>query len=687
MQRKALGSAVLSALGLTATGYDVLAGPVEPGAYELVILPTPVVTNTTGSGATSTGFKFGKDGAWSSSFSFGGPAPSSNLPSQGMTDNALGGGIGGDSFVGILGITIADNGALAVTSFSKDAIFATAGATFTQYLGTAGTSLMTGSVDLNNGSMSLTPTGRLGATTNPTLADRVWNISNATRGPTPSATEYLPITTGSASTYKTGGSDPQPAQVNTTINGMVFSNIGDVNLDGIDDYSGVLVSGGTIGPDWASFDNANFFETWNSRLLSKSPRVKNDTLAVFLTTPRTVAVLANDQGKPTLIVDDPLTPNASTQGGSVVVNTGASPNTITYTAPAGFTGQDSFMYTARDGDNNTGTATVTVTVSSQSALASSDTGATKQGQPTVPPVDVDDNDSSVLGTLDPSTVAITAQGSNGTAVSNANGTVTYTPVADFVGQDTFTYTIRDDVPSTSDPATVTITVTPGPLVSQGTYGNGTIAASLTPPATNGVVGASDIPVADTGITASCVGGCFDFIITGAAATTKIVLPPLGLPINTGSNLRYRKFTNGAWEDFDTTGGDSIASAPKSVRGGCPAPGNAAWKTWTASSGISPDASHQDDECLELTINDAIGTTSTNDSNSAAGTIADPGGLGSNIAAVQPSGTINSFQKNTSGGCTISVDKPGLPSRADWLVLGLIGAWLGALRLRRSKPAQ
>ena len=50
---------------------------------------------------------------------------------------------------------------------------------------------------------------------------------------------------------------------------------------------------------------------------------------------------------------------------------------------------------------------------------------------------------------------------NGTAVDNGDGTITYTPDANWFGTDTFTYQVCDNgTPSLCDTATVTITVNP-----------------------------------------------------------------------------------------------------------------------------------------------------------------------------------------------------------------------------------
>src|SRR5207253_308321 len=54
-------------------------------------------------------------------------------------------------------------------------------------------------------------------------------------------------------------------------------------------------------------------------------------------------------------------------------------------------------------------------------------------------------------------VSLDSQASNGTAVVNANGTITYTPNADYNGPDSYTYTVTSG--GVSETATVNVTVT------------------------------------------------------------------------------------------------------------------------------------------------------------------------------------------------------------------------------------
>ena len=73
-------------------------------------------------------------------------------------------------------------------------------------------------------------------------------------------------------------------------------------------------------------------------------------------------------------------------------------------------------------------------------------------------VDVAANDSDTDGTLDLASVTIGTQAFNGIAVSNGDGTVTYSPNPTFNGVDSFSYTIRDNDNNVSNTANVSITV-------------------------------------------------------------------------------------------------------------------------------------------------------------------------------------------------------------------------------------
>ena len=77
-------------------------------------------------------------------------------------------------------------------------------------------------------------------------------------------------------------------------------------------------------------------------------------------------------------------------------------------------------------------------------------------------IDVTANDTDADGAIDPTTVTVTEPDNGTVAVDGTTGAVTYTPDLDFVGTDTFTYTVDDDQGNISNVATVTVTVTTTP---------------------------------------------------------------------------------------------------------------------------------------------------------------------------------------------------------------------------------
>jgi large repetitive protein len=122
----------------------------------------------------------------------------------------------------------------------------------------------------------------------------------------------------------------------------------------------------------------------------------------------------------------------------------------------GQTATTSFTYTVSDGQGGSDTATVTVTVTgaNDAPVAVDDSVSTDEDTPLT--IDVLANDSDTDG--DTLTVT-TATAGNGTVVINLDGTITYTPDADFHGSDTISYTISDGNGGTAT-ATVTVTVNP-----------------------------------------------------------------------------------------------------------------------------------------------------------------------------------------------------------------------------------
>ena len=137
--------------------------------------------------------------------------------------------------------------------------------------------------------------------------------------------------------------------------------------------------------------------------------------------------------------------------GTVVLNPDG---TYTYTPKKGFVGTDKFNYVACDPKDATNCAEASVTV----AVAEPELVAPNLAAVTP----VNNKVAAVLG--DPSTglvYALEDKPKNGTVVVNPDGTYTYTPAANFVGRDTFTYKAVDPEDTTRFRiATVILTVQP-----------------------------------------------------------------------------------------------------------------------------------------------------------------------------------------------------------------------------------
>ncbi|UWQ93542.1 tandem-95 repeat protein (plasmid) [Rhodobacteraceae bacterium M382] len=124
-------------------------------------------------------------------------------------------------------------------------------------------------------------------------------------------------------------------------------------------------------------------------------------------------------------------------------------------------------------DNYTGTDTATVSVTvngrNDAPVANDDVATTDEDTPV--DIDVLANDSDVDAT--DILMAMSFSADNGTVDLNNDGTLRYTPNANFFGTDTITYTVMDDsgAANNSDTATVTVTVNPvndAPVTTPGT---------------------------------------------------------------------------------------------------------------------------------------------------------------------------------------------------------------------------
>ncbi len=178
--------------------------------------------------------------------------------------------------------------------------------------------------------------------------------------------------------------------------------------------------------------------------------------------------------------------------------------------------------------------------------------------------------------------------------------------------------------------------------------------------------------ADSGAVESCVGGCFDFTVSGLAtgATIQVVLP-LSEPIPWYALYRKYDAATDSWRNFTFTDTDNVMTAALDDNDRCPEPGSGDYST--NASGILTNMLRPGDQCVQLTITDG----GPNDTDSDDGVIGDPSGVALTSAPPAPEAP------TTGSGCTLAADGTTPGQRFDlWLLAGLLG-WLGLRRKQAS----
>ena len=238
---------------------------------------------------------------------------------------------------------------------------------------------------------------------------------------------------------------------------------------------------------------------------NQPPSVLDDLLKTPQDTGVAGNVLANDHdadGGLLTVTNAGILLSAST--GTVDLSADGS---FTYMPPAGYSGYDTFDYTASDGQGGTASATAEIKVIKTNLAPSAidDSVATSEDTPVI--VDALANDSDPDG--DPLTIDSVVQGSSGAVTVNTDGTLTYTPDPDFHGTDSFTHTVSDPYGG-CDTATVTVTVTPvndAPVAIDDAFtGVEDAAITGTVLANDSDVDGDTLTVASTGLLATAEGG-------------------------------------------------------------------------------------------------------------------------------------------------------------------------------------
>ncbi|MFC0878393.1 Ig-like domain-containing protein, partial [Saccharicrinis sp. FJH2] len=149
---------------------------------------------------------------------------------------------------------------------------------------------------------------------------------------------------------------------------------------------------------------------------------------------------ADNSGLSMVSVGSPVNGTIIPQGGGI----------YKYQPNLNFNGMDSASYVIQDGegDQSTGKIYFTVTPVNDPPVAVLENRITQEDTPVN--IKVLTNDSDVDGNLSPSGVTITQNPTHGTVVVEADGSVTYTPDANYFGQDNFYYKLIDDAGAESN---------------------------------------------------------------------------------------------------------------------------------------------------------------------------------------------------------------------------------------------
>lgn len=201
---------------------------------------------------------------------------------------------------------------------------------------------------------------------------------------------------------------------------------------------------------------------------------------------------------------------------------------FTYIPTANFIGPDSFSYKLNDGIADSAIATVSFNVVNSAPVANNDTAAVTKNRSLT--ISVLANDSDAQNNINPASVLPVALPLHGKVKVNVNGTIVYTPAKNYVGTDSFTYTVADKSGLVSLPATVTVCVGACPVADN--YAAAAGLAAFDAAAADGVL-ANDAPITGTR-TAALVAGSLtkNGLAVPAGTSLRCAAPNAGNSLNT-----------------------------------------------------------------------------------------------------------------------------------------------------------
>jgi large repetitive protein len=197
-------------------------------------------------------------------------------------------------------------------------------------------------------------------------------------------------------------------------------------------------------------------QTLQIACVNDAPVAINDTGSGYAGSPTLINVIANDTDIDSTYQVQTFTINnySSATNGIVAINA----NKLNYTPNLGFSGTDVFSYRMIDQSgalSNTGTVTVAVTIFNTPPVA-------------IPASYSTNEDITLTGSLtgsdlegNPLTFSASTLPLHGTVTILSNGAFTYVPTSNYFGADSFGFTVRDGM-ATSTAATISLTLDPVP---------------------------------------------------------------------------------------------------------------------------------------------------------------------------------------------------------------------------------
>jgi|CXWL01.1.fsa_nt_gi VCBS repeat-containing protein len=250
--------------------------------------------------------------------------------------------------------------------------------------------------------------------------------------------------------------DPQNTPITAILDTDVTHGLLTLNADGSFSYTPASNYNGTDSFTYKVTDGTNLSGAVTVVLtinpINDAPVAQADTASVSMSASIAIPVLVNDSDPES----SPLTPvvDSNPVNGTVSVNLDG---TILYTHNGSQTAADNFTYHVSDGDLISNTVSVSITVTPPALAAVADSYNTSEDTPlnvAAPGILSNDSPSSGL-----SAQLVSGPAHAASFLVNADGSFSYTPVADFNGTDSFVYKASDGTTLT-DNTTVTITVDP-----------------------------------------------------------------------------------------------------------------------------------------------------------------------------------------------------------------------------------